>query len=237
MVYIGVQAQSVPSCELKKLDNGFVIPNVSLENLHQEAKHQIQEQVDISVLADQLGWDYVFQREHHFTLLGSISPNPVLSQAAVASQTENVRLLQIANILPWHEPIRLAEQLAMLDILSAGRVEVGVGVGTNPRETETLGQYWGGTSQNEVENGQSFREKFEILIKCWEQNSISYLGQFHKIPPAYTEYYNRHEYYYLANSVSGTSPEKYMKENMGTNILKSLSIFPQPIQTPHPALF
>jgi alkanesulfonate monooxygenase SsuD/methylene tetrahydromethanopterin reductase-like flavin-dependent oxidoreductase (luciferase family) len=58
----------------------------------------------------------------------------------------------MANILPWHDPIRLAEQVALLDIISDGWTEVGIGRGYQPREAAILGQYWSGTMQDEEKN-------------------------------------------------------------------------------------
>ena len=60
-------------------------------------------------------------------------------QMAVAAHTKRIRLGQAANIIVWHHPVRLAEQIALLDVISGGRVECGIGRGYQPRENETLG--------------------------------------------------------------------------------------------------
>jgi alkanesulfonate monooxygenase SsuD/methylene tetrahydromethanopterin reductase-like flavin-dependent oxidoreductase (luciferase family) len=78
--------------------------------------------------------------EHHFQPEGpEFSPNPLLVEAAVAAQTKRIRLGQHANITTWWEPVRLAEQAAMLDVLSGGRLEFGIGRGYQPREAEVFG--------------------------------------------------------------------------------------------------
>ena len=100
-------------------------------------------QVREGVLADQLGFNYFFMTEHHFQPEGAEhSPNPLLTETAIAAQTRRIRLGQIANILTWHHPIRLAEQAAMLDVLSGGRLEFGVARGYQPRRRRC----WGGSS-------------------------------------------------------------------------------------------
>ena len=58
-----------------------------------------------------------------------MSPNPLMVQTAIAAHTRRIRLGQAANIIVWHHPVRLAEQIATLDVISGGRVECGIGRG------------------------------------------------------------------------------------------------------------
>lgn len=239
MVHIGISDEGMPNYALKKLDNGFVVPDVSVADIHRNHRRQTRNQIEVAVAADELGYEYVVHPEHHFSLLGPISPNPVLIQTAVAERTEHVRLMQMANILPWHEPVRLAEQIAMLDVISDGRVEVGIGRGYGAREAATLGQYWGGTAEDDVRNQASFEETYEILRAAWTDDFVAHHGQFHDVPPTYTEWESEQEYRYLADDVSGHDPEEYMQVDAGTGAttLKSLPVFPQPQQDPHPQIW
>jgi hypothetical protein len=92
----------------------------------------LREQV---VLAEQLGYDAVWMGEHHFGPYGlGDLPNPILVGADLAVRTERIRIGQMANIAPWWHPIRLAEDLAILDNLTRGRVDVGFGRGVWPYE-------------------------------------------------------------------------------------------------------
>jgi len=86
------------------------------------------EQVEWS---EELGFDAVWFTEHHFIDYG-LSVDPATLAAAAASRTRRVRIGLAAAILPFHHPLRLAEQLALVDILAHGRLDVGVGRGNRP---------------------------------------------------------------------------------------------------------
>lgn len=111
-----------------------------------------------------------------------------MSAMAIASQTKRIRLGQAANIITWHHPLRLAEQIAMLDVVSGGRVECGIGRGYQPRENETFGRTYGSTIQDQERNRSAFEEAFEILIKAWTEVSFSHRGENFSLPPRYTKW-------------------------------------------------
>ena len=95
----------------------------------------IRWEIEQMAWTEELGFDSIWLTEHHFIDYGlSVSP-PVLATAA-AMRTRRVRIGLAAAILPFHDPIRLAEELAMVDILSEGRLDVGVGRGNRPVEFE-----------------------------------------------------------------------------------------------------
>ena len=88
--------------------------------------------------AEALGFDIYHVAEHHGTPLGLVgSPNMLL--AAAARVTTRIRLNPLVYVLPLHQPLRLAEECAMLDQLSGGRLEIGVGKGSSPYETQFFG--------------------------------------------------------------------------------------------------
>src|SRR5258706_14933151 len=89
--------------------------------------------VDYVHTAEELGFSSVFVVEHHFTGLGQISASLELL-TYLAAQTSTMRLGTAVTVLPWHNPILLAEQVATLDVLSAGRLDLGVGRGYRPNE-------------------------------------------------------------------------------------------------------
>src|SRR5438105_11269604 len=82
---------------------------------------------------EELGFDSIWLTEHHFIDYG-LSVSPTVLAAAAAMRTRRVRIGLAAAILPFHDPIRLAEELAMVDILSGGRLDVGGGRGNRPVE-------------------------------------------------------------------------------------------------------
>ena len=87
-----------------------------------------REFVDRNVEAEQLGYTSTFLVEHHFTGFGQVSATLNLL-TWIGSRTKRLRLGTAVLVLPWHNPVLLAEQIATLDLLSEGRVDVGIGKG------------------------------------------------------------------------------------------------------------
>jgi len=253
MVDIGVIHNGATNLPLKHADSGEVIPDASIREIHEDMKQVIKDQIRHGILADEYGYDRMSYTEHHFEVVGAeFSPNPLLSQSAVASQTEDIRLCQWANIITWHDPVRFAEQAAMLDIISDGRAEIGIGRGYQPRENEVLGdQYWSGTIQDQEKNRAVFEEKFDIITDAWTEEMLSYNGHYHHIPPKHTKWHHSQERAYLEDEVTEQEVEEMMdwKEAglysqslwnpvvSGGTRLKKVSVFPQPVQDPYPQLW
>src|SRR5690242_4670227 len=85
--------------------------------------------IDQVMLADGLGFGTAWFTEHHFSYLGGMLPNPPLFMAALAQRTQRIRLGTAVILLPFHNPVRVVEDVAMLDVLSGGRIDLGVGRG------------------------------------------------------------------------------------------------------------
>src|SRR5262249_48675598 len=111
--------------------------------------------INYVVEAERLGFSSVFLVEHHFTGFGQVSASMSLL-AYLAARTERIRLGTAVVVLPWHNPILVAEQAATLDLLSTGRLDFGVGKGYRAYEfsgfcippeeaTQRLDDGWGGT--------------------------------------------------------------------------------------------
>jgi alkanesulfonate monooxygenase SsuD/methylene tetrahydromethanopterin reductase-like flavin-dependent oxidoreductase (luciferase family) len=118
---------------------------------------------------DRLGYDGVGFNEHHSSPYGLMN-SPNLLAAAAAERTNNLKLLIYGNLLPLHEPLRLAEELAMLDCMSNGRLISGFARGI-PREYQV----------HNVPLAQSrarFEEAFDIITRAWSEEVFSYRGQF-----------------------------------------------------------
>lgn len=237
MTTLGVSFEGFPHVPLKERENGRVIPAESMAELNDRHRESLRKQVDMAVEAEALGYEYIVHAEHHADALWANSPNPILTQTAIARETSSVRLLQIANILPWHEPVRLAEQIAMLDILSDGRIAVGVGRGSSDPAAGTMGQYWGGNPGNEQRNRASFEEKYEILLDAWRDDFISYEGQFHQVPSGHIEHADGATVHYLSDEVSEHELKDHLSIPAGSPTQKSLTVLPQPEQSPHPQLW
>ena len=97
-----------------------------------------RDHLEEAVLAEELGFDCVWVSEHHFSP-DAWNPSPFTFLAAVAARTERVRLGTYVLLLPLHNPVRIAEDVAVLDNISGGRVDLGVGTGSSPEEFRTFG--------------------------------------------------------------------------------------------------
>jgi alkanesulfonate monooxygenase SsuD/methylene tetrahydromethanopterin reductase-like flavin-dependent oxidoreductase (luciferase family) len=123
------------------------------------------------VAAEDQGYDGVFFSEHHFTPY-SISPSPNLLVATLAQRTERMRLGVMANITAFHNPRRLAEEGAMLDHLTGGRLEVGMGRGVD--EPEFIRE---GVRMEETRG--RFEESVALIQKAWKEPVWSFDGQYY----------------------------------------------------------
>jgi alkanesulfonate monooxygenase SsuD/methylene tetrahydromethanopterin reductase-like flavin-dependent oxidoreductase (luciferase family) len=228
--------------------NGVTVPAGDLHAMHASRQRAVINQVRKAALAEQLGFHYFFLTEHHFQPEGAeFSPNPLLMGAAIAMQTRRIRIGQLANILPWHHPVRLAEQAAMVDVLSGGRLEFGVGRGVQPRETEVFGQVYGSTTADEQRSRLYHDECLEIILKAWTESSFSYRGEFYSIPPRWTAHHHPMTIEYFSQPGVGRTVDDVLQVGEPTNVpagvrshatrLKELSVFPQPLQKPYPQLW
>ncbi|HTG24359.1 MAG TPA: LLM class flavin-dependent oxidoreductase, partial [Reyranella sp.] len=118
---------------------------------------------------DRLGYDGVGFNEHHCSPYGLMN-SPNLMASAAAQRTKKLKLLIYGNLLPLHEPLRLAEELAMLDCLSNGRLISGFARGI-PREYQVH-------NVPLAESRARFEEAFEIVTRAWTEDVFSYEGKF-----------------------------------------------------------
>lgn len=87
---------------------------------------QIREQVE---LAEEVGWESFWFTEHHFLRYGGTIPNPAVMLSAAATRTSRIRLGPCISILPLRHPLQTAEDYAMVDVISGGRLDFGIGLG------------------------------------------------------------------------------------------------------------
>lgn len=134
--------------------------------------HQILAQ---ACLAEELGFADVWLTEHYFTG-ESVYNDSLMFAAALAVRTERIRIGFAVVQTPFHHPVRLAVQLALLDNLSKGRIDVGIGKGTVYNEYEFVGHGLRSTDSRE-----RMEETLEILERAWREAPFTYDGKFHKI--------------------------------------------------------
>ncbi|MBX6378752.1 MAG: LLM class flavin-dependent oxidoreductase, partial [Clostridia bacterium] len=250
VIEIGIFHNGASDLPAVRSPDGVAFNGGSLADVHASMQRVLVNQVRQGILADRLGFDYFFMTEHHFQPEGAeFSPNPLLAQAAIAANTRRIRLAQAANIITWWHPVRIAEQAAMLDVISGGRLEFGIGRGYQPREAEVFGWPYGSTIQDQERNRSYYEEAYEIILKCWTEPSFSHRGEFFSIPPSYTRWNHKQTIAYfsqpgLERSVDQVlrlgKPDMYAAGNpvlASTTTLRELSVFPQPLQKPYPQVW
>jgi alkanesulfonate monooxygenase SsuD/methylene tetrahydromethanopterin reductase-like flavin-dependent oxidoreductase (luciferase family) len=136
---------------------------------------------DIARTMDDLGYYCLWTAEHHFQREGyEVFPNLILLSTWLATQTRRLKFGCAFNILPMWHPIRLAEDYAMADIVTDGRVIFGVGRGYHTREVETFGA----PMLDNAANKELFEEQMEVLLKCFNEESWAHRSKHYDLPPA-----------------------------------------------------
>lgn len=134
----------------------------------------------IAKLVDRLGYDTFWAAEHHFQPEGyECIPNLLMLSVHLAHLTERVRLGCAFNVAPMWHPLRLAEDYAMADHLTGGRVVFGVGRGYHTREIETFGA----PLLDQAANRDLFEEQVEVIFKAFNNRSFSHHGTYYDLPP------------------------------------------------------
>src|SRR5690348_251080 len=129
---------------------------------------------------DRLGFDTLWLAEHHFQPEGyECIPNILMLAVHLAHVTRRLRFGCGFNIAPMWHPLRLAEDFAVADILTGGRVAFGVGRGYHTREVETFGS----PLLDQAANRELFEEQVEVLAKAFAEESFAHHGKHYTIPP------------------------------------------------------
>lgn len=125
------------------------------------------------ILADELKYDSFFVAEHHFHEYGAV-PNPAVFLSALSQQTKQIKLGPAISILTFHNPLTIAENYAMLDVLSNGRLVLGLGSGYLKHEFE-------GYSIHPDEKRERFDENLHILKRVLSGEKINYKGKYNTL--------------------------------------------------------
>ena len=141
-----------------------------LDRNGQSLPDQYDQRLRLVELYDQFGFYGYHVAEHHSTPLG-MAPSPSVYLASVIQRTKRLRIGPLVYLLPLYHPLRLLEEVCMLDNLSGGRMQVGVGRGISPIE---LG-YYGRLPEHAKD---VFEENLRILLLGWSSDILSYHGRF-----------------------------------------------------------
>lgn len=188
--------------------------------------------------ADDLGYWGITHVEHHMHSEGmEISPAPLLLNVHLAQFTKRLRHGQLGLVLPAHDPIRLAEEIAIADHMLQGRLFVGMARGYQARWQNILCQKFGVTatasdqSQADQRNRLLFSENFKIMKAAWANDLLTYNGPTYQVP-------------YPAEGIADWPPAGTITGNYGTpgevdenGSIKAVTVVPRPYSQPHPQLF
>jgi len=149
----------------------FCSPKADAPGFAPETGQGFRDFIDFNVEAEALGFHSSFSVEHHFTGWNQCSATLMLL-AALAMRTERLRLGTAVLVLPWHNPVLLAEQAATLDLVSGGRFDFGIGKGYRHSEFKGFA-----IAQEEAEA--RFEEALELMLRAWATRTrFSHHGRF-----------------------------------------------------------
>ncbi len=202
----------------------------------------IDDLVDIVKTADDLGYWGMSFIEHHFHSEGfEMLPTPGLMNAWLGPYAKRMRMGQLGYVMGTHNPLRVAEETAVLDHILKGRFFVGFARGYQARWVRTLGQQFNTLptlSSRETEadsraddiNQKVFREMVAIVQKAWTEKSFSYDGEFFKVPFPHSG---------IEDYPGYPCAREYGAENEidDRNRVREISVVPAPFQRPHPPIF
>src|SRR6058998_277084 len=136
---------------------------VALETVYERALQRIE-------VMDRTGYDAVWLAEHHFHSF-SVCPSVHMMGVHVAARTRRLRIGTAVSLAAFYHPLRLAEEVALLDVLSGGRVNWGAGRGFDRTEFKAF-------DVPVAESSDRFRECVEIVLAAWRGDRVSYHGRF-----------------------------------------------------------
>lgn len=148
----------------------FLLQSPAREPIKKVYEHAL----DQIAYAEELGFDSIWLAEHHFSNYG-YSPNPLMLAVKAAQVTSKVRIGTAVLVLPLWNPVRQAEDIAMADVLTDGRLEVGIGRGYQVHEFKAFGT-------DLEQSRQMYEESVDILLRALTSRTFSYTGSYYKIP-------------------------------------------------------
>ncbi|MPZ22253.1 MAG: LLM class flavin-dependent oxidoreductase [Dehalococcoidia bacterium] len=202
-------------------------------------QNMIESLVECVQAADELGYWGITHVEHHFHSEGlEISPDPGLLNLHLGHYTKRLNHGQLGFVLPSRDPIRLAEEIAMIDHMLKGRFFVGMARGYQARWQNILGQHYHATAapsdQGEIDsrNRDLFYEHFKIMKLAWSEDLLTYNSPDYQVPYPYEEGIKNWPPAQVTTSRYGVPGEVD-----GDGTVRGISVVPKPYQIPHPPLF
>jgi alkanesulfonate monooxygenase SsuD/methylene tetrahydromethanopterin reductase-like flavin-dependent oxidoreductase (luciferase family) len=197
----------------------------------------VHEWTDIIVEAERMGVWGASTIEHHFHSEGyEVGPNPGILNAYWAAKTSKINIGAIGYVMATQDPIRVAEETAILDHLTKGRYWVGVARGYQSRWANVLGQWAGAAatvsdgSASDQKNRDVFEERIDQLIAAWTQDGVVLDGPTYKAPYPLTGIEN-----YPAAKTARLAGVDGEVDDQGR--IAKIAVVPKPFQRPHPPVF
>ena len=201
-------------------------------------QQMLDEVRQLAVLADEAGFDVMATTEHHFHSEGyEASVAPLMLYTDLAARTKRIKFASLGLVLPAWDPIRAAEELAILDHLTQGRLYAGFARGYQDRWVNVLGQQYHATgapmdgSAIDNHNRAVYEEMVTIIKKAWTEDAITFDGQYYKIPHPYEEGIQRWPVAEWTRKYGAPG------EVDDDGVVRKISVIPKPYQHPHPPLF
>jgi alkanesulfonate monooxygenase SsuD/methylene tetrahydromethanopterin reductase-like flavin-dependent oxidoreductase (luciferase family) len=198
----------------------------------------LDEMRKLAVLADDAGFDVFATTEHHFHSEGyETSVAPLMLYADLAARTRRIKFAPLGLVLPAWDPIRAAEELAVLDQLTKGRLYAGFARGYQDRWVNVLGQQYHVTgapmdgSAIDQHNRKVYEEAVKVIKKSWTEETWEHNGQYYKVPFPYEEGIRRWP------AAEWTRKYGAPGEVDEQGVIRKICVVPRPYQEPHPTLF
>ena len=149
------------------------MPRLKIGFIPIEGGHFYRDAIEEVTRAEELGFDSAWMEEHH-SVVDHYWPSPITVLAGFATRTSRMLLGTDIVVAPFHHPVRLAEDVAMLDVMSSGRAVLGAAIGYKPDEFALYGA--------ELEKrGARFEEQLAILKGLWTQESFAFAGRYYQV--------------------------------------------------------
>jgi alkanesulfonate monooxygenase SsuD/methylene tetrahydromethanopterin reductase-like flavin-dependent oxidoreductase (luciferase family) len=201
-------------------------------------QQMLDEMRKLAVLADDAGFDVFATTEHHFHSEGyETSVAPLMLYADLAARTRRIKFAPLGLVLPAWDPIRAAEELAVLDQLTKGRLYAGFARGYQDRWVNVLGQQYHVTgapmdgSTIDQHNRKVYEEAVKVIKKSWTEETWEHNGQYYKVPFPYEEGIRRWP------AAEWTRKYGAPGEVDEEGVIRKICVVPRPYQEPHPTLF
>ena len=202
-------------------------------------QHMLEDLIECCKTADELGYWGITHVEHHGHSEGlELSPDPLLLNVFLGAYTKRLRHGQLGLVVPSHDPVRLAESIAIADHMLKGRLFVGLARGYQARWQNVVSQHFGVTStasdqsSADQRNRLLFEEHYKIMKMAWANDLLSYKGPVYEVPFPYDEGIPN-----WPPSQSTTIPYGVPGEVDADGTVRGLSVVPKPYTSPHPQLF